>query len=273
VYVKEQLGHASIQMTVDTYGHLIPGANRAAVDRLDDVGMRPSATQAQPEPFSDAATIAEKAELFEKKVVPNVRQLEPVRRLAQTARHAATGGVSVRNMIGCGDGWAFGSSFEALDRRGRNMTPRMNRVLTILIAIALPMCPSREGTLGASGVHAGVSQPGSAQQSARMDALLAPWNTRDGPGAAVMVIHNGQVLHTKGYGLANRTRREPFRPDTASLIGSMAKQFTAMAIMLLAESGQLSYDDPLSRYFADLAPPTRRITIRWRCTTIKACAM
>jgi hypothetical protein len=69
VYVKEQLGHASIQMTVDTYGHLIPGANRAAVDRLDDVGMRPSATQAQPEPFSDAATIAEKAELVEKKVV------------------------------------------------------------------------------------------------------------------------------------------------------------------------------------------------------------
>jgi CubicO group peptidase (beta-lactamase class C family) len=42
----------------------------------------------------------------------------------------------------------------------------------------------------------------------------------------------------------------------------MAKQFTAMAIMLLAESGQLSYDDPLSRYFADLAPPTRRITMR-----------
>ena len=165
-------------------------------------------------------------------------------------------------MVGCGDRWAFGSSFEALDRRGRKMTSRMNRVLTILIAVALPMCPSCEGTSSASGVHAGVSQPGSALQSARMDALLAPWNTRDGPGAAVMVIHNGQVLHTKGYGLANRTRREPFRPDTASLIGSMAKQFTAMAIMLLAESGQLSYDDPLSRYFADLAPPTRRITIR-----------
>ncbi len=35
-YVKEQLGHASIQLTVDTYGHLIPGANKAAVDRLDE---------------------------------------------------------------------------------------------------------------------------------------------------------------------------------------------------------------------------------------------
>ncbi len=34
-YVKEQLGHASIKMTVDTYGHLVPGGNKQAVDRLD----------------------------------------------------------------------------------------------------------------------------------------------------------------------------------------------------------------------------------------------
>ena len=37
-YVKEQLGHRSIQITVDTYGHLIPGANRKAVNALDDPG-------------------------------------------------------------------------------------------------------------------------------------------------------------------------------------------------------------------------------------------
>jgi hypothetical protein len=52
VYVKEQLGHASIQITVDTYGHLIPGANRAAVDKLDDVPAQPAATPAQPEAAS-----------------------------------------------------------------------------------------------------------------------------------------------------------------------------------------------------------------------------
>jgi integrase len=34
--VKEQLGHSSIQITVDTYGHLVPGGNRSEVDRLDD---------------------------------------------------------------------------------------------------------------------------------------------------------------------------------------------------------------------------------------------
>ncbi len=46
VYVKEQMGHHSIQVTVDTYGHLIPGANKAAVDRLDSV--QPNATYTQP---------------------------------------------------------------------------------------------------------------------------------------------------------------------------------------------------------------------------------
>src|SRR3990172_8552617 len=45
-YVKEQLGHHSIQVTVDVYGHLIPGANKAAVDRLD--GEQPGATYTQP---------------------------------------------------------------------------------------------------------------------------------------------------------------------------------------------------------------------------------
>jgi integrase len=36
VYVKDQIGHSSIQVTVDIYGHLIPGSNRAAANRLDD---------------------------------------------------------------------------------------------------------------------------------------------------------------------------------------------------------------------------------------------
>jgi integrase len=44
-YVKDQLGHSSIQLTVDTYGHLIPGANRQAVDRLDDTDAAASADQ------------------------------------------------------------------------------------------------------------------------------------------------------------------------------------------------------------------------------------
>jgi len=47
-YVRDQMGHASIQITVDTYGHLAPGGNRAAVDRLDDE-TQPNAAPAQPD--------------------------------------------------------------------------------------------------------------------------------------------------------------------------------------------------------------------------------
>ena len=51
-YVRDQMGHASIQITVHTYGHLVPGGNRAAVDRLDDT-THPDATQAQPSDGSE----------------------------------------------------------------------------------------------------------------------------------------------------------------------------------------------------------------------------
>ncbi len=47
-YVKEQLGHSSISVTVDVYGHLVPGGNRAAVDRLDEPSTQQSATYTQP---------------------------------------------------------------------------------------------------------------------------------------------------------------------------------------------------------------------------------
>ena len=91
VYVKEQLGHGSLQITGDTYGHLIPGANRAAVDRLDDdVPTQLDATQAQPEPFDDGIAAAELANLFGKSGDPDFHQLEPDVELARPAPGAPT---------------------------------------------------------------------------------------------------------------------------------------------------------------------------------------
>ena len=84
----------------------------------------------------------------------------------------------------------------------------------------------------------------------------------DSPGAALLVIRDGRILHSKGYGFARRETKEPFRPDTPSLIGSVSKQFTAMAIMMLAERGRLSCDDPLSKFFPDFPPYSQKITIR-----------
>lgn len=96
----------------------------------------------------------------------------------------------------------------------------------------------------------------------KVDALLAPWSQGDTPGAAILVIKDGQVLLKKGYGLANLETRQPIDPDTAFLLCSVTKQFTAMAVMILAERGKLRYEDPLSSFFPEFPPYAQRITVR-----------
>jgi len=70
IYVKEQMGHSSIQLTVDLYGHLIPGGNKQAVDRLDQpvnvvAAPQPSATQAQPARYVWTPRASKPSELLE----------------------------------------------------------------------------------------------------------------------------------------------------------------------------------------------------------------
>jgi CubicO group peptidase (beta-lactamase class C family) len=90
--------------------------------------------------------------------------------------------------------------------------------------------------------------------SAQVDALFAPFTEGVQPGAAVMVIENGEVVHRAGYGYANLEGRTPIDADTAFRLASVSKQFTAMAVMLLAEEGRLAYDDPVSEYLQSLSP-------------------
>lgn len=101
-----------------------------------------------------------------------------------------------------------------------------------------------------------------ADKSARVDALLAEYTVEDEPGAVVMVIQDGKVVHKKGYGLADLENRTRMGPDTAFDLASVSKQFTAMAIMMLVERGALSYDDTLSRFFPELPPYAKAITVR-----------
>ena len=61
-YVKEQMGHSSIQIIVDTYGHLIPGADIKWIDRLDEISPKPNAAQTQPEPLGSEQNSAEVVE-------------------------------------------------------------------------------------------------------------------------------------------------------------------------------------------------------------------
>jgi CubicO group peptidase (beta-lactamase class C family) len=75
------------------------------------------------------------------------------------------------------------------------------------------------------------------------------------PGIALLVMKDGQIERAKGYGFSNVELQVPVKPETIFQSGSMGKQFTAMAVMMLAEQGKLSIDDPLTKFFPD-APAT-----------------
>jgi CubicO group peptidase (beta-lactamase class C family) len=68
------------------------------------------------------------------------------------------------------------------------------------------------------------------------------------PGCALMVRYNGQVVLCQGYGLANLEHDVRVTPQTVFQSGSMAKQFTAMAVMMLVEQHKLSLNDPIAKY-------------------------
>lgn len=83
----------------------------------------------------------------------------------------------------------------------------------------------------------------------------------DEPGAAVIAVKDGQVVHRKGYGLANLELGVPVEPDMVFRIGSITKQFTAVAILMLMEASQLALDDPLTRFLPDYPTQGQVITI------------
>jgi CubicO group peptidase (beta-lactamase class C family) len=81
---------------------------------------------------------------------------------------------------------------------------------------------------------------------------------------AVLVAQRGRIVYRNAFGKANFQTGAAFTPETPSNIGSVTKQFTAMAIMILQERNKLRYDDPVTKYIPDFsrAPHLSRITLR-----------
>jgi N-acyl-D-aspartate/D-glutamate deacylase len=73
------------------------------------------------------------------------------------------------------------------------------------------------------------------------------------PGVAAMVIRDGRVVEQGGWGMADLERGIPIGTDTAFRLASVSKQFTAVAILMLAEEGRLAIDDPIVRYLPELS--------------------
>ena len=98
--------------------------------------------------------------------------------------------------------------------------------------------------------------------AARLDRIFAEAYPATGPGAAVIVVRDGKPILRKGYGLANVELSVPIAPEMVFRVGSVTKQFTAMAVMLLVHDGKLRYDDRLTDIFPDFPDYGKTITIR-----------
>ena len=81
---------------------------------------------------------------------------------------------------------------------------------------------------------------------------------------AILVAQKGEIIYRKAFGKANFQTGADFTPETPSNIGSVTKQFTAMAIMTLGERKKLSYDDPISKYVPEFSCSAQfsKITLR-----------
>jgi CubicO group peptidase (beta-lactamase class C family) len=102
-----------------------------------------------------------------------------------------------------------------------------------------------------------------AQDTAAIDrAVEAEVARQKVPGAAVAVVRQGQPIVAKGYGLANVEHNVPVTRDTIFQSGSVGKQFTAAAVMLLVEDGKVALSDPITRFFPDAPEHWKKIVVR-----------
>jgi CubicO group peptidase (beta-lactamase class C family) len=81
------------------------------------------------------------------------------------------------------------------------------------------------------------------------------------PGVAVIVVSKGKVIFRKGYGMANLELGVPIEPNMVFRLGSLTKQFTAVAILMLAEQGKLAIDNPITKFLTNYPTHDHLITV------------
>ena len=95
----------------------------------------------------------------------------------------------------------------------------------------------------------------------RVDAIFLGWSSVTSPGCAVGVTKNGLTLLERAYGMADLEHQVPNTPETIFEGGSVSKQFTSAAIMLLVLDGKLSLEDDVRKYIPEVPDYGTPITL------------
>ena len=101
-----------------------------------------------------------------------------------------------------------------------------------------------------------------AANAAVTDYVKAEMQRQHIPGLSLLVVKSGRIVRAEGFGLANVELQVPVKPETIFQSGSVGKQFTATAVMMLVEEGKIGLDDPLTKYFADASVSWKDVTVR-----------
>jgi CubicO group peptidase (beta-lactamase class C family) len=116
-------------------------------------------------------------------------------------------------------------------------------------------------TLPAVTALAKPSPPSSQELESRVEEYIAARVKRDHFSGSILIAREGKVLFSRGYGLANHELDVPNTPQTKYRLGSITKQFTAMAILILQQQGKLKVHDKIKKYLPDAPKAWDEITI------------
>ena len=136
------------------------------------------------------------------------------------------------------------------------------RPVTLAALLRLPAT----GACAAVAILAGCGGAGGPAPSSDLargiDAVFADLDRPGSPGAAVSVIRDGEIIHSRGYGYAQIEHGVPVTPRTVFHVASVSKQFTAMAVTMLAAEGALSLDDPVQAHLEFVPEFEHPVTVR-----------
>ncbi|MDD2584226.1 MAG: serine hydrolase domain-containing protein [Bacteroidales bacterium] len=98
---------------------------------------------------------------------------------------------------------------------------------------------------------------------AECDEMFTQLYPENEPGAAVLIMKKDSIIFEKGYGISNMEKMTPIDGNTFFCIASVSKQFSAVALMMLAEEGKLSLDDTVEKWFPEFESPLMsKITLK-----------
>jgi len=135
-----------------------------------------------------------------------------------------------------------------------------NSLVSVLLSVLIITAAGCDKTFSGKLSRSNVAGANTHTKAELIDRLLRTLDEKGKFNGVVLVSEHSKVIYKKGFGYANYEEKKPNTVQSCFRLGSVTKQFTAMAIMILSDRGKLSYDDDIRKYLPTL--PYEGVTIR-----------